>query len=203
MSDEAPVKVWDIAVRVFHWSLVLFFTFAYLTGEEETRLHSWSGYVVLGLVSFRIIWGVIGSRYARFWNFIYSPSHTLAYARSLLRGRAKHYLGHNPLGGWMIVALLIFIIGTCWTGLELEAIEGKGPLAKELHIIQPAYADEDHEHGGGKDGEEFWEEIHELFSNITVFLVILHIAGVFFSSRLEGENLVKAMVTGYKQQNSD
>jgi len=199
MSEEVPIKVWDIAVRFFHWSLVIFFTFAYLTGEEETQLHNWSGYVVLGLISFRIIWGVIGTRYARFWNFIYSPTYTLNYVRSLTRGHAKRYLGHNPLGGWMIVSLLFFNFLTSWTGLKLEAIEGKGLLAMEYNIIKPAYAHEDHERKRKKGGDdEFWGELHEFFANTTVFLVLLHIGGVFFSSKLEGENLVKAMVTGYK-----
>ena len=202
MSDEAPVKVWDIVVRVFHWSLVLFFTVAYLTGEEETQLHSWSGYVVLGLISFRIIWGVIGTRYARFWNFIYSPAHTFAYARSLFSGQVKHYLGHNPLGGWMIITLLLFIGFTSWTGLEVEAVDGKGPLALEFNLIQPAYAHDSHEHED-KEGGEFWGELHEFFADATVFLVFLHIGGVFFSSRIEGENLARAMVTGYKQPKPD
>ena len=201
MTNEEDIKVWDIAVRTFHWSLVIFFTIAYLTGEEESQLHNWSGYIVLGLVTFRITWGLIGTRYARFWNFIYSPAHTLAYARSLLSGDPEHYLGHNPLGGWMVIALLISIGLTSWTGLELEAAEGRGPLAIELHVIQPAFADDDHdEEKEDEEGDEFWEDFHELSADLTVLLVFLHIAGVIFSSVVHRENLAKAMITGYKRK---
>lgn len=206
MKDDNLVKVWDIAVRIFHWSLVLFFTVAYLTGEEESQLHNWSGYVVLGLIVFRVVWGIIGTRYARFWSFIYSPANTIAYARSLLKGNPTHYLGHNPLGGWMVIALLIFISLTSWTGLELEAAEGRGPLAMDVTIISPVYANGDGEHKReAGEGDEFWEELHEFFANITVFLVFLHIGGVVFSSIVHRENLVRAMVTGYKhaKQNMD
>ncbi|WP_455218470.1 cytochrome b/b6 domain-containing protein [Kaarinaea lacus] len=204
MVNENQVKVWDIAIRIFHWSLVLSFSVAYLTGEEDSQLHNWLGYVVLGLVAFRLIWGIIGTRYGRFWNFIYSPTNTIAYARSLLSGHPKHYLGHNPLGGWMVIMLLLFILLTSWTGLEIEAAEGRGPLAMEMSIIQPAYADKDRDHREkdreeDSEGDEFWEELHEFFANVTLFLVFLHIGGVVFSSAIHRENLVKAMITGYKQ----
>lgn len=201
MTDGERIKVWDIAIRIFHWSLVIFFTIAYLTGEEESQLHNWSGYVVMGLVIFRLVWGVVGTRYARLWNFVYSPAHTFAYMRSLLAGHPEHYLGHNPLGGWMVIALLVSIGLTSWTGLELEASDGRGPLAIGIVIVQPALADDDH--GDGKDneeGDEFWEELHEYCADMTVLLALLHIAGVIFSSTVHRENLVKAMVTGYKQK---
>ena len=202
MTDKEGIRVWDIAVRIFHWSLVLFFAIAYLTGEEESQLHNWSGYVVLGLLAFRVVWGLIGTRYARFWNFIYSPARTLAYARSLISGQPEHYLGHNPLGGWMVIALMVSIGLTSWTGLELEAAEGRGPLAAGLHVIQPVFADDDFgNERKEEEGDEFWEELHEFFANMAVTLVFLHIAGVVFSSVVHRENLVKAMVTGYKQKN--
>ncbi|WP_455198297.1 cytochrome b/b6 domain-containing protein [Kaarinaea lacus] len=204
MPNNRTVKVWDVAIRTFHWALVFTFTIAYLTGEEEGQLHAWIGYVVIGLIVFRLVWGVIGTKYGRFWNFIYSPSHTIAYARSLLSGHPKHYLGHNPLGGWMVIALFLFIGLTSWSGLELEATEGRGPLAVDMHVIQSAYADEDekHEREDG-EGDEFWEELHEFFANFTVFLVVLHIGGVLFSSAVHRENLVKAMITGYKEVKPD
>ena len=147
MMKEERVKVWDIAVRIFHWSLVLFFVIAYITGEDESQLHNLAGYVVLGLIVFRIIWGFIGTRYARFWEFIYSPKNTMTYARSLFSGNPKYYVGHNPLGGWMIMALLVFLALTIWSGLELEASAGRGPLAVDLPLVQSVYADDDrHEH---------------------------------------------------------
>ena len=198
MSAENRVKVWDIAVRVFHWSLVLFFTIAYLTGEEEEELHEIAGYVVMGLVLFRLLWGFIGTRYARFWNFIFSPQTTLAYVRSIMAGK--------PMGGWMVVFLLFSISVTVWSGLELYAIEeGKGPLAGNVQFVSPAYADDDKKHERGKygEGEEFWEEVHEVFANLSLLLVILHIGGVIFSSIVHRENLARAMITGYKRKRSE
>ncbi len=100
MNNE-QIKVWDLPVRVFHWSLVVGFTIAWFTGEQSEMLHSWAGYTVLGLVLFRIGWGIVGSRHARFSDFIYSPSRILAYLRSLCSGQPTHYLGHNPAGGFL------------------------------------------------------------------------------------------------------
>ena len=203
MSTNDQVKVWDIAVRTFHWSLVLFFVLAYITGEESEDLHAITGYVVLGLLVFRLVWGLIGTRYARYWNFIYTPRTTLAYARSILSGKPKHYLGHNPLGGWMVVFLLVTLSLTVWTGLELYALEeGKGPLAANVQVISPAHADDDEKEEHGKQGkeDEFWEELHEFFANLAVFLVIVHIGGVIFSSIVHRENLVRGMITGYKRR---
>lgn len=201
----ATVKVWDIAVRIFHWSLVAAFTTAYLTGEENEFLHVNAGYIVLGLVAFRVVWGFIGTQHARFSDFIYSPAKIFAYARSLAAGTPKHYLGHNPLGGVMVIALLLSLSITCISGMKLYAAEdGKGPLANATppSLIAAAYAHE------GEDGRhealnpkeaETWEEIHELFVNLTLGLVILHIAGVVVSSVLHKEKLVKAMITGNKE----
>lgn len=201
MSNEENIKVWDIGVRVFHWSLVFFFTLAYLTGDEESWLHNWSGYAVTGLVMFRLLWGVVGTRYARFWNIIVSPARTIRYARSLLTRHPEHYTGHNPLGGWMVAALLVTIGLTSWTGLELEAAEGRGPLAMDVHIFQPAYANGEKEHEKEREeSNEFWEELHEFFADLTVLLIFIHIIGVLFSSVVHRENLVKAMVTGYKKK---
>jgi cytochrome b len=206
MSSENRVKVWDIAVRVFHWSLVLFFTIAFITGEEEEELHEIAGYVVMALVLFRLLWGFIGTRYARFWNIIYSPQTALSYVRSIVAGKPKHYLGHNPLGGWMVVFLLISLSITVWSGLELLAVEeGEGPLATNIQFVQSAYADDDErgEQEKHAEGEEFWEEIHEFFAEFTLLLVIVHIGGVIFSSIVHRENLVRAMITGYKRKRTD
>jgi cytochrome b len=206
MSAENRVKVWDIAVRIFHWSLVLFFTIAFITGEEEDELHEIAGYVVMGLVLFRLLWGFIGSRYARFWNIIYSPQTALAYVRSIVAGNPKHYLGHNPLGGWMVIFLLFSLSITVWSGLELLAVEeGEGPLATNIQFVQSAYADDDERDKREKhaEGEEFWEEIHEFFAEFTLLLVIVHIGGVVFSSIVHRENLVRAMITGYKRKRTD
>lgn len=206
MSEENQVKVWDIGVRLFHWSLVILFFVAYLTGEDESELHIYAGYGVIALLVFRIIWGFIGSKYARFSDFIYGPGAVIRYVKSLFSGAPDHYLGHNPVGGWMVFLLMVSLVGVSWSGLELYAVEGHGPLANQQElIISTAQAngereddDDNDEDGRGEQEEEFWEEIHEAFSNFTLVLVLLHIAGVIVSSIKHRENLVKAMITGYK-----
>ena len=207
-SAPIQVHVWDPLVRIFHWSLVIAFTTAYLTGDEESAVHEWAGYVVLALVAFRIVWGFVGTRHARFTDFVYGPGTVLGYARDFVTGRARRYLGHNPLGGMMILGLLISLAATGITGWQLEQSEkaehaaaGSGPALalRALLPIAPAYADEDKddEHGD-KGGESALEEAHEWFANLTVLLVILHIAGVIASSLLHRENLVRAMLNGHK-----
>ena len=202
MTGEERVKVWDIAVRVAHWSLVVLFTVAYLTGEDEGMLHIYAGYGVIALLAFRILWGFVGTRHARFTDFIRGPKATMAYARSLLSGKPIHYLGHNPLGGWMVIALLLSLAGACWSGLEAYGAEGHGPLAgQESLFIQSALADGDEdegENGKEREGDEFWEEVHEVLSNLSLLMVFVHIAGVAVASVVHRENLVKAMITGYK-----
>jgi cytochrome b len=204
---EKEIRVWDPLVRIFHWSLVLAFTVCYLSGEEESDLHIYAGYAVLGLISFRLIWGFVGTPYARFKDFVYSPPTIISYLKDLVAGKAKHYLGHNPAGGAMIIALLLGLSVATYSGLKVYAIEeGAGPLAQqtiEMNIIKPAYADDDDEHEYAerdeKEGEDFWEEIHEVSSNFVLLLVVLHIAGVAVSSKLHQENLVRSMITGKKK----
>ena len=202
----ARVPVWDISIRIFHWSLVIAFSIAYLTEDDLETLHVYAGYAVLGLVAFRILWGLVGTRYARFTQFIYSPASVVDYLANLFKGNPKHYTGHNPAGGYMVIALLISLFATSWSGMVLYGTEGKGPLANTtINIISPAHADDDKEHQGrnGKEGDEFWEEIHEFLANFTLFLIILHIAGVIVSSIAHRENLVRAMITGKKRASDD
>jgi cytochrome b len=209
MTNE--IRVWDPLIRIFHWSLVTGFAIAYLTGEEESNLHIYSGYVVLGLITFRVVWGFIGTRYARFSDFVCSPQAVAQYLKSLLSRKPEHYVGHNPAGGWMVIAMLVSLFVVSISGLKLYAIEeGLGPLAGPLpavSIISPAHADDNEDEGEDEgeeaDGEEFWEEIHEASANFMLILVFLHIAGVIVSGRLHGENLVKAMLTGRKTRKTD
>ena len=200
------VKVWDIFVRLFHWSLVLFFTLAYLTGEGELEtLHAWFGYIIGALISLRIIWGFIGTKYARFSNFVYRPSNIKAYLQSLVTRHPKHYLGHNPAGGAMVVVMLLVLALVTWTGLETYAAEGKGPLATMSLEISVAHADDGEQGDWSRaSGSDFWEEIHEFSANLMLLLIFVHIAGVLASSLLHGENLPRAMVSGRKTiQNQD
>lgn len=213
VSNE--IRVWDPLVRIFHWGLVIAFTVAYLSGDEENSLHIYSGYAVLGLIAFRVIWGLIGTRYARFSDFVYSPATVIQYLKGLVARKPKHYTGHNPAGGWMVIAMLLSLFVVTVSGLKVYAIEeGLGPLAGEppaLTVISVAYADDDdaghrkNENGRGEDeaAEEFWEELHEVSSNFMLFLIFLHIAAVIISGRLHKENLVKAMFTGKKIGKTD
>ncbi|MGD2111766.1 MAG: cytochrome b/b6 domain-containing protein [Gammaproteobacteria bacterium] len=212
MTDN-QVRVWDPLVRLFHWTLVAAFLIAYVTGEEESMVHIYAGYYILGLLVFRILWGFLGPRHARFSDFLYAPRRTVQYLQGLLAGTPEHFTGHNPAGGWMIVLLLVSLVLTSYTGLKVYGLEGHGPLAAgsvEISLVAPARAD-DGEHGRGGheehrdhgDGEaeaeeEYWEEIHEFFANLTVLLILIHVAGVIVASRVHGENLVRAMITGRK-----
>lgn len=203
MNNE--IRVWDPLIRIFHWSLVLAFSIAYLTGEEESNVHILSGYAVLGLITFRVVWGVIGTRYARFGNFLYSPKTVIQYLKDLVARKSQHYIGHNPAGGVMVIAMLLCLMVVSVSGLKVYAIEkGLGPLAGEppaLTVISAAHADDDgDENGRGVDeeAEELWGEIHEVSSNFMLLLVFLHITGVIVSDRLHDEHLVKAMITGKK-----
>lgn len=202
MAAEEQVKVWDIGVRLFHWTLVVLFTVAYLSGDDESLLHIYAGYGVIALIAFRILWGLVGTRHARFTDFVRGPKAAMAYARSLRSGKPIAYLGHNPLGGWMVIALLLSLAGTCWSGLEAYAAEGHGPLAhRESFFIQSALAHGDGggaQHGKENGGDEFWNEAHEILANLSLALVLLHIAGVAVASVMHREKLVKAMITGYK-----
>jgi cytochrome b len=207
--ENRTVRVWDLPVRVFHWSLVMLFTLAYFSGDEENQLHIYAGYAVVVLVLLRILWGFIGTRYARFGDFIYGPGSVVEYLKRLKSSAPQRYLGHTPPGGWMILALLASLLITSVTGLQVYGLEGKGPLAANattITLMTPASADEERDRGHSQaagepeneSDEALWEEVHEFFANLTVLLVLLHIAGVVVSSRLHKENLVKAMITGRK-----
>lgn len=177
------VAVWDLLVRIFHWSLVAFFFIAYATEDDLLTVHVYAGYAVAGLVAFRLLWGIIGTRHARFTDFVTGPGAVKRYLGQLLTGRAPRYLGHNPAGAVMIIAMLLSLVLTVFTGAVLIAGDGQGPLAGTVFA--------------GLSGDAF-EETHELFANFTVFLVVLHVAGVLASSLLHHENLIRAMVTGRK-----
>src|SRR5210317_1240847 len=102
-SHPPTVKAWDPLVRVFHWSLVFFFLLAFASGDEWTSLHVWAGYGVAMLVAFRLLWGVIGTRTARFPNFVKSPRTAMRYLKAVLSGKMPNYLGHNPLAAMIII----------------------------------------------------------------------------------------------------
>ena len=200
-TEPNEVRVWDPLIRIFHWTLVVSFVVAYLSGEELDQLHLWSGYLITGLLIFRLLWGFVGSKHARFRDFLYSPRQILDYGKSLLSGRPKRYLGHNPAGAVMVFMLLFSLSFTVASGLLLDAGVGSSAVAQLGQSVLPAKAwadddDEDEEHEGKEN--ELLEEVHEFFANLTLLLVFLHIAGVIVSGRLHRENLVRAMITGNK-----
>ena len=182
------IRVWDPLIRIFHWTLVAAFTIAFFTDDEEMLLpHVWAGYVVVGLLIFRLLWGFVGSAHARFSDFVCAPSRMVSYLWDTFQGDAKRYLGHNPAGGWMIILLLVMLTLLSITGLVLYAVDNHaGPLAGLMA-------------GAGRDVEEVFEGLHEFFANFTIFLVIIHVAGVVVESILHKENLAWAMVSGYKR----
>ena len=166
------ILVWDVPTRVFHWLLVLSFTGAYLTAESELDrdIHVVLGYTLLGLLVFRLLWGFFGTRYARFRSFLFKPGEIVAYSLSLLKGKPAHYIGHNPLGSVSVWLLL-----------------GLGLLSAVSGVL--TFQD---------IGGDMLEEMHEFVSDAMLAVVLIHIAGVVVSSLLHRENLVRAMVTGFK-----
>jgi cytochrome b len=197
---EKMIRVWDVFIRVFHWSVAVGFFVAYFS-EDILSLHVWAGYVVGVLVVLRIVWGFIGPEHARFSSFIFPPGTVLRYLWDLLLGRGKRYLGHSPGGGAMVLVLLICLLGTVGTGLVLYAVEDNaGPLAPFVSSASPpgqAQPAMEREGDEGVEGSgEIWEELHEVIANVVLVLVILHVAGVLLASFVHHENLTRAMVTG-------
>lgn len=178
MSGASPpaartLKVWDPLVRILHWTLVLSVLAAWLTRHGGGRSHEWLGYAALACVGVRLVWGFTGPARARFAGFVRGPSATLAYAAQVARRSEPRHLGHNPLGAWMILALLGMAAATGLSGWVYTT---------------DAYW-----------GEAWLEELHEQLSNGLLALAALHVAGVVFASRRHADNLVAAMVDGRKR----
>ncbi len=197
-DEGTTVPVWDPLVRIGHWLIVAAFFTAYIGGEEFPGKHVLAGYVLAGVLLLRIAWGFVGSRHARFSDFLRSPAATLRYLRDMLGRRERRYLGHNPAGAAMIVALILSISVTGAAGLMTYAIKGeKGPLAG---WVAPAVEPVQPDGSKGRDPRvRFWKEVHEVGGKLALLLVVLHVGGVLYASRSHRENLVKAMLTGRKR----
>ncbi len=175
-GDETPshsVKVWDLFVRVFHWLLVILFAVAWYSGGIWDNPHLGAGYFVLGFVVARIVWGFVGSQHARFSDFVYGPQAIARYIADMLRMRAPRYLGHNPAGGAMVVMLLATLMVICISGVMMTT-------------------------------DAFWgvkwiDRLRQTASNVALVLIAVHIGGVIFASIEHGENLARAMITGWKR----
>lgn len=170
-------KVWDRLVRILHWLLVILLLLSWLSRHSGIAVHEALGYAALAVAGVRIAWGVFGSRYARFKEFVRSPAATFAYARDVASGKAPRYLGHNPLGGWMILALLVTTLSICLSG--------------SLNTTDAYW------------GVEWVANLHESMTYLLIALIALHVAGVAFSSWRHRENLLVAMLTGKKRIDRD
>ena len=166
--------VWDVPTRVFHWLLVVSFAVSFLTADSERYrdIHVVFGYTLLGLIAFRMVWGGVGTRYARFRSFLFKPRETVAYIVSMIKAKPEHHVGHNPAGSIAVFALL-----------ALGVISG----ATGVMLFQDI-------------GGEVLEEIHELASYGMLAVVGFHVFGVLVSSLMHRENLLRAMITGYKDR---
>ncbi|MDD2768863.1 MAG: cytochrome b/b6 domain-containing protein [Methylococcus sp.] len=166
------IIVWDLATRVFHWSLVTSFFGAYLSADSDYRvLHVMFGYTILGLIAFRLLWGFFGPRYSRFKDFVRGPIAIFRYMKSLLSPHPEHYVGHNPAGAVAIVLLLFFGILVCGSGLLSYDERWENPL----------------------------KSFHALLSNFMLAIVAVHIVAAIVSGFLHHENLVLSMITGNKE----
>lgn len=214
MSDtasETRISVWDPLVRLGHWALVAAFTIAYLTGEDNRAAgdwHEWAGYAAGAIVAWRILWGLIGPRYARFSDFLVWPRSALIYLIDLIFGRSRRYVGHSPAGGAMIIALLGLIAVTIITGIVAdEGYEQAPPPAVQASVMAPAGNPKAEDASTVRNvpaaklegKESLIGELHDALANITLFLVIFHVLGVALASFVHRENLVAAMVTGKKR----
>jgi cytochrome b len=178
-------RVWDAPVRLTHWLLVGCVAIAWLTREAaHMDLHAAAGYCALLLVAFRVTWGFIGTKHARFGDFAYSPRQALRYLSESFRGSARHYTGHNPAGSWAVYALLALIAATVLSGIvAISGMHSLGPLPPSLSFAAAEAA----------------REWHEILAWILVALIALHLAGVAWGSRVHRENLVASMITGRKR----
>lgn len=169
----SPQPIWDLAQRVSHWAMVLCVAGAWLTAESERwrLLHITLGYSLGGLLLWRLVWGLVGSRHARFSQFVRSPLAAGRYLLGLLRGQPAHHAGHNPAGAWAILGL----------------------LALGLGVVASGWANDN-----GLAGLD-WEELHEALAQGLLLLAGLHVAGVLLGSLRHRENLLRAMLTGRKQ----
>lgn len=183
-ARKTKVRVWDIPVRLFHWTLVCCFVIAWLTLDNRyLDIHVFVGYLMGGLILFRLLWGFIGTPYARFRNFAFGWSEVRDYLKGVLNRRPSHFLGHNPAGSWAVYLLLTLSLSITITGLlGFGGEERQGPLTGWLNYPQG----------------ELVLDLHEWLAWLMLGLVAVHLTGVLVESLLHQENLVAAMLTGFK-----
>ena len=180
------ILVWDVPIRLFHWLFALSFVVAWITGDSDTYrdLHVFTGYLMLGLLGFRLAWGLLGSRYAHFRSFLFGPGKALRYLVSSLTRAAPRHVGHNPAGAWAVYLMLALGLLVGISGILVLGGEEQQGIASGIML----YA----------EGEAL-KELHEVLASVMLALVIVHLAGVAAESWLHRENLTKAMFNGRKQ----
>lgn len=179
------VTVWDLPTRLFHWILVALIIAQWWTADQSSTMdyHIWGGYTVLTLVLFRLIWGFVGSDTVRFSDFVRGPGTALTYVKALLRGEPLHYLGHNPMGGWSIIAMLVLLLVQAGTGLfSNDDIFVEGPLYGWV----------------SKDTSDWLTSIHHWNFNLLLAVIAIHISAVLFYLLVKRENLIHPMLSGRK-----
>lgn len=185
------IYVWDLPTRLFHWTLLGLVVFQWASAEIGGDLmdyHLLTGYAIAALVVFRVAWGFAGNRYARFGNFLRGVGPTLEYARAMRAKTAPRYLGHNPLGGWMVLALLGTLAVQVTTGLFAnDDVMTEGPLR---HLVSDR-------------ASSLLTEVHGLVYNLLVALVALHVVAVYAHRIFRKEDLIRPMLTGYKQADDE
>jgi cytochrome b len=185
-QETASRRVWDWPVRVFHWTLVAAFIGAFVTnrlGVSYFKYHAFCGYTVLVLVAFRLVWGFVGTRHARFLAFLRGPRYALDYFQKLRKGRAPHYAGHNPLGAWMVLTLLLALGAQASFGLFAnDEIFNAGPLVGLI----------------SKQHSLLLTSLHSKLFYWIGAAVVLHVAAVLIHVAIKREPLVRAMITGRK-----
>ncbi len=213
MTDANTVKVWDPLVRIGHWLLVTGFVMAYASGDEFPQVHALAGYLVAAVLIIRILWGFAGPAHARFRDFVRGPATTLTYLGEVAAHRDRRYLGHNPAGAAMIVALLLCLAAVTGSGLYLDTAQPNPPAAARAAGPDPidaatSGAENRAAPGPGHESAQqalpsIWEDVHEVGANLALLLIALHVTGVLHASREHHENLVRAMVTGHKRPVDD
>jgi cytochrome b len=177
LNQKQSVLVWDMPIRIFHWLLAASFAGAWITSESESQqmIHYAFGYTAVALVLFRVVWGVVGTRYARFGQFMKGPAETMHHIKALLTGNQHVGLGHNPAGALAMISLMILIL--------LIGLTGYWSVKEFLG--------------------DFMSEAHEVIANLTLAVVVIHIAAAIIMSFMQKENLIRSMVTGKKHGTSE
>ena len=189
----AKIRVWDPFIRIVHWLLAAAVLLNWFT-DRPLWLHAWSGYLAGGLVISRVLWGFVGPENARFVSFVRGPWAVFDYLADLARFASRRHIGHSPAGGAMAIALLVMIMLTAGTGMaSLAAMEGRGPLSPVIQRVPPPRT------LGQRRPQPVIRDIHQVIANVTLALVVLHVAGVALASFAHRENLLAAMITGRKR----